>query len=168
MKYYTPEHHSLDIHPIPREKQPMYINEPWLIDKRWKYGLANRSADPDDQPDNIRVYIPFDINRKAIIERLRGIIVSMGAASEKNESEYASKVDKLISQIEIYDQIWYVRHIPKDGSKHSQEAKDLVREFCEVLLEIPDECAETFPFWTIQGLYEEFLPEEKLPDMYDR
>lgn len=26
------EHHSLDIDPIPSEKEPMYINEPWLID----------------------------------------------------------------------------------------------------------------------------------------
>lgn len=75
---------------------------------------------------------------------------------------------KLIDQIEIYDRIWFVRHIPKDGSKHSQEAKDFVREFCNVLLEIPDEGAETFPFLTIQGLYEEYLPEEELPDMYDR
>lgn len=25
------EHHDLDVYPIPREKTPMYINEPWLI-----------------------------------------------------------------------------------------------------------------------------------------
>lgn len=168
MKYYTPEPHSLEVSPVPGDKQPLYINEPWLVDKRWKYELSSRSADPDDQPDNIRVYIPLDINRQAIIERLRSIIVDMGAASEQNESEYVSRVDKLISQIEIYDQVWYVRQIPKDGSKHSREAKDLVREFCEVLLEIPDECAETFPYWTIQGLYKEYFPDEEIPEMYDR
>ena len=168
MEYYKPEHHSLDIWPIPRDKQPMYINEPWLIDRRWKYESSKRNAEPDDRPDNIRVYVPLDINRDAIIERLRCIIVNMGGASEKNEMEYEIRVDKLISQIEIYDQIWFVRHIPKDGSKHSQEAKDLIREFCDVLLEIPDECAETFPFWMIQGLYEEYFPGEELPDMYDR
>jgi hypothetical protein len=25
------EHHDLDIHPIPKEKTPLFINEPWLI-----------------------------------------------------------------------------------------------------------------------------------------
>lgn len=27
------EHHSLDPYPIPKDKKPLYINEPWLIDK---------------------------------------------------------------------------------------------------------------------------------------
>lgn len=27
------EHHALDLYPIPKEENPMYINEPWLIDK---------------------------------------------------------------------------------------------------------------------------------------
>lgn len=25
-------HHTLDVYPIPREEEPMFINEPWLID----------------------------------------------------------------------------------------------------------------------------------------
>ena len=29
---FKPEHHDLDIHPIPKEKAPLFINEPWLID----------------------------------------------------------------------------------------------------------------------------------------
>lgn len=64
----------------------------------------------------------------------------------------------LISQIEIYDQIWYVRHIPKDG-KHSMEAKKLVEEFIEKLKEIPDGGAECFPFEVIDRLREEYLGE---------
>ena len=27
------EHHSLDPYPEPKDKSPLYINEPWLIDK---------------------------------------------------------------------------------------------------------------------------------------
>lgn len=27
------EHHKLDPYPIPKEKTPLCINEPWLIDK---------------------------------------------------------------------------------------------------------------------------------------
>lgn len=26
------EHHDLDVWPIPKDKKPQYINEPWLID----------------------------------------------------------------------------------------------------------------------------------------
>lgn len=26
------EHHNIDIWPIPEDKKPCYINEPWLID----------------------------------------------------------------------------------------------------------------------------------------
>ena len=62
----------------------------------------------------------------------------------------------LISQIEIYDQIWSVRHVPEEG-EHSEEAKKLVREFIAKLEEIPDGCAECFPFETIDELREEYL-----------
>lgn len=27
------EHHDLDIDPIPKESRPLFINEPWLIDR---------------------------------------------------------------------------------------------------------------------------------------
>jgi hypothetical protein len=48
----------------------------------------------------------------------------------------------LISQVEIYDQLWYVRHL---------------KEFIVNLEEIPDGCAEIFPFELIDELKEEFL-----------
>ena len=28
-----PKHHNLDPYPVPRDIKPLYINEPWLIDK---------------------------------------------------------------------------------------------------------------------------------------
>ena len=62
----------------------------------------------------------------------------------------------LVSQIEIYDQIWYVRHMPENG-EHSQEAADLVREFIARLEEIPEGSAEIFPFELIDTLREEYL-----------
>ena len=67
-------------------------------------------------------------------------------------------VEMLISQIEIYDQIWYVRHIPQNG-EHSLEANELVEEFIAKLEEIPDGCAECFPFEVIDRLKEEYLGE---------
>lgn len=46
-------------------------------------------------------------------------------------------VDAIISQIEIYDRVWYVRHMPHEG-EHSREAISLVKEFVARLEEIPD------------------------------
>ena len=69
---------------------------------------------------------------------------------------FSVDVDALISQIEVYDQIWYVRHMPKEGD-HSQKAIDLVKDFIKRLEEIPDGCAECFPFDTIEQLKGEYL-----------
>ena len=149
--------HDLDVHPVPKEKQPMYINEPWLIDDTLLEYSINK--EPENQPDNIRIYIPMDLNKESILRRLRNIIAKYSAASEKNELDYAVEVGQIISQIEIYDQIWFVRNIPK-ASNHSEKAIELVKEFISMLEEIPDECAERFPFDTINELKEEFLREE--------
>ena len=150
-------HHNLDIYSIPKGKEPLFINEPELIDGSLSYFGYDKNL--DDSPDNVWVYVPLDISRDSILRRLNYIIARLGAASEYNESDYASDVSRLINQIEIYDQIWYVRNIPKSGS-HSLEAKDLVIEFISRLEEIPDECAELFPFQIIDELRKEYLEEE--------
>lgn len=149
------EHHTLDVYPIPKDKAPLYINEPWLID-RSLLEISNGSAEPEQEEDNIRVYIPLDINKNAILRRLDTMIIHYGEANEKNELDFSIDVDMLVSQIEIYDQIWYVRHMPENG-EHSREASDLVREFIARLEEIPDGCAEIFPFELIDTLREEYL-----------
>ena len=55
-----------------------------------------------------------------------------------------------------YDQVWYVRHMPEEG-RHSREAKELVEAFVAILENIPDGCAECFPFETIDELKREYL-----------
>lgn len=151
------EHHTLDVYPLPKEKAPLYINEPWLIDaSSAEYGIMSR--EPEAQPDNIRVYIPLDINKEAILRRLDWIISRYGEANEKNEINFSLDVFRLISQVEIYDQIWYVRHIPQEG-KHSREAKELVAELITRLENIPDGGAECFPFEMIDMLKNEFFTE---------
>lgn len=79
-------------------------------------------------------------------------------ANEGNETDFSQDVEMLISQIEIYGQIWYVRYIQKNG-EHSLEARELVEEFIAKLEEIPDGCAECFPFEIIDRLREEYLSE---------
>lgn len=148
-------HHNLDVYPIPREQTPMYINEPWLIDKTLLEYPMDREQ-PDKEEDNIRVYIPLDINRDSILRRLDALIASYGEANENNEISFCTDVSEIISQVEIYDQIWYVRKIPKEG-RHSQRGIDLVKEIFTRLEEIPDGCAECFPFETIEELKHEFL-----------
>ena len=63
------EHHNLDIHPIPKEKAALYINEPWLIDET----VEIMESQPDTALDNIRVYVPLDLNKEAILRRLRDV-----------------------------------------------------------------------------------------------
>ena len=57
---------------------PCYINEPWLIDRRFQFFEMEWSADPDAQADNIRIYIPLDLNKEAILERLDLVIMHYG------------------------------------------------------------------------------------------
>lgn len=152
------EHHRLDPYPLPKDKLPLYINEPKLIDKSLLDYPLHR--EPEEKEDNIRVYIPLDLNKEAILRRLDMIIARYGEANEENEFEFSIEVDAIISQIEIYDQVWFVRHMPSIGT-HSREAIVLVKEFVARLQEIPDGCAECFPFETIDELKREYLLEKE-------
>lgn len=152
--YYKIEHHDLDVHPRPREDAPLFINEPWLADAT--YREYSNSKEPENEPDNRRVYIPLDLNKNAILRRLDEVIRRYGEVSEKNELNFSIDVAQLLYQVEIYDQLWYVRHMPKNG-KHSLEAVELIKEFIARLEAIPDACAEVFPFELIDDLKKEFL-----------
>ena len=50
--------------------------------------------------------------------------------------------------------------MPKRG-KHSAEGISLAADFVKMLEEIPDNCAETFPFELIDKLKEEYLEIER-------
>lgn len=66
------EHHRLDPYPIPKDKTPLCINEPWLIDKSLLEYPPRR--EPDEKEDNVRIYVPMDLNRAAILRRLDSVI----------------------------------------------------------------------------------------------
>lgn len=152
-------HHILDVYPEPRDKAPRIINESWLIDKTIDV-VPDKRTPPEDEPDNIRIYVPLDLNRRAILRRLDDIIASYnGEATEKNEMDFRSDVARLFMQVEVYDQYWYVRHIPKDR-KHSAEATELVKEFIAQLEVIQEIDSEMFPCSMIKKLKEEFQLEE--------
>ena len=152
-------HHDLDPYPVPADRKPMFINEPWVIDEFCDQSMINdkdKAKMPDTESDNIRVYVPIDLNKKSILRRLHNIIAQFGEANESNEFHYSSEIQKLIYQIEIYDQIWFARHWI-DGKEHSVEAIELVKEFVAALEDIPDGCSECFPFDVIEYLKSEYL-----------
>lgn len=148
------KHHNIDPYPIPKDMSPRYINEPSLIDKSLlEYSDLDKV---DTEPDNVRIYIPMDLNKEAILRRLDYIIAQYEEASEANEYHFSIDVYQLVSQIEIYDRLWYVRNMPAHG-QHSKEAIELAKEFVARLEEIPDACAERFPFELIDELAAEYL-----------
>jgi hypothetical protein len=149
------EHHDLDVYPIPKEKAPLFINEPWLIDDSAS-GVLCGNKEPEHTKDNVRIYVPLDINEQAILRRLNWIIAKYGEVNEGNESDFAADVCRLISQVEIYDQVWFERRLPA-ADHHSREAVELVKKFILRLEQIPDGCAEEFPFELIDDLKAEFL-----------
>ena len=151
------EHHNLDINPIPKESKPIFINEPWLIDRSLQW-IQETDYDPTPLPDddNIRVYLPMDICKSAILRRLADVISHYGPATEANEMDFSFDVNTLISQIEIYDRVWFVRHCPKHD-RHSAEAIELVKEFVRKLENIQVLDAELFPYDTIDELKKEYL-----------
>ena len=99
-------HHTLDIHPSP--KDVLYINEFELVDivntydreKKYEKALSDKCKKdggvlPDD---NVRIYVPIDLNADYIINRLRDILASFGSPSENNESVLTVEVGKLVAQ----------------------------------------------------------------------
>jgi hypothetical protein len=147
--------HILDRYPVPADKPPIYVNEPWLIDLSLWEGYP-RVSEPEAESDNVRVYVPIDINREAILRKLFDVIWHYEKATEKNEFAFSADVEAIVFQIEIYDQAWQTVHKLKNG-EHSIEAISLVRDFVNALKEIPDGCAELFPFEMIDELEKEYL-----------
>ena len=151
-------HHKIDPRPIP-EKGSVYINEPWLIDTSREPQMQKdieKYRLPEDCEDNIRVFIPMDLNRNAILRRLDYVINKYGEASEENEFAFRQEVGQVISQLEIYDQIRYVRNMPSDGSRHNEDVVSLAGEIIGRLENIEDAGAEMFPFELIDELRAEF------------
>ena len=147
-------HHTLDVYPIPREKEPMFINEPWLIDKTLLESCEEE--DLDKEKDNIRVYVPLDLNHSAILRRLEAVIDRYGEANEENEMNFSIDVEGILSQVEIYDQVWYVREY-QETMRHSQRAVSLIKEIIVRLENIVAGGVECFPFETIEELRKEYL-----------
>ena len=154
-------HHTLDTKPVP--EKVLFINESDLADASIYYSGGEKSED-ESQADHVRVYVPLDLSADAILRRLRFLVCRYEEANERNEFDFSMDVGRLVSQIEIYDQVWFAREgrtraISDDSEieKHSSKAVELVRRFVAELEEIPDGCAELLPFELIDELRSEYL-----------
>lgn len=75
------QHHNLDPYPLPKEGHPLFVNEPWVIDNSIDQQFV-KSNEPETTSDNLRIYVPLDLNKSAIIRRLNEIIRRYGEANE--------------------------------------------------------------------------------------
>lgn len=159
--------HILDVNPIPKDQTPLFINEPWLIDESIyieSMEQAQNAKEPEREVDNRRIYIPLDLNKKAFLRRLEHIIDKYGDVTWRNESNITRDIDKIISQIEIYDKIWFVREgeypVNDQGliTGHSKHAKEVIAAIITRLEQI-DSC-EDFSYMMIDELKKEYFPGE--------
>ena len=81
------EHHSLDPYPIPKDKKPLYINEPWLIDKSLLEYPHHR--EPDEKADNPNTEISTQADEQAgETDTQRSLVFTPTPSSTKlNEGE---------------------------------------------------------------------------------
>ena len=179
------EHHNLDIKPIP--EQVLYINEPditgmfcgsgpeYMLNWERLYGAKpvgdNAAWYAEQSPDHVRVYVPLDLSKDCILAYFRAVLACFGRADERNEAAFSSSIEQVITRLEIYDQVWYVREgsrpwkddsiCPDDSthaSRHSQHAAEIARVIVDELLRVADDgcTAELFPYQTIDMLCREY------------
>ena len=176
-------HHNLDIKPTP--EKVLYINEPditgmfcgsgpeYLPDWEWLSAAETENAAwyAGQSSDHVRVYVPLDLSKDCILAYFTAVLSHFGSADERNEMGFSSSIEQVITRLEIYDQVWYVREMSKpwkddsacpDGSaqtsRHSRHATEIARVIVDELLQVAnDGCsAELFPYETIDMLCREY------------
>ena len=111
-------HHKLDIQPVP--ERVLYINEMDFLspdfygtDAEYEKALTGiRQSEGGILPDdNVRIYAPMDLNSDYIIQRLHMLEATLGNPDESNESWYLTGMQKVMVQLEVYDQVWAARDL---------------------------------------------------------
>ena len=94
-----------------------------------------------------------------VLNRLQQIYQIMESPDDTNELEFSYQVGKIISQLEIYDQVWVARDLGNavriEERFHSKNGIELAGKIVGVLLE-DEGCAERFPYDVVDELKKEF------------
>lgn len=109
-----------------------------------------------DENDMIRVYVPLDISPDLITWRLYEVYDLLGSSSENNEYLYRYEIDRLITQLEIYDRIMMEQGNPVNLiTGHTIKATEIAELMINKLLE-DDGTAELFPYNMVDIIKEKF------------
>lgn len=112
--------------------------------------------------DNVRIYVPLDLNDDSIIAQLEQLYEKLGSPTEDNELAYLSGVGRIIRELEIYDQVMTVRDLSNavqnepGGVYHSKKGIALAKRMVDIF-NADEGTAEMYPFIQIEQLTEEFL-----------
>ena len=126
----------------------VFVNDPLLLDG----SILGMDID-DEEPNNVRVYAPIDLNPSAILRRLGYLLYSFGEICEENEDTFTVEVMKLISQMEIYDEYWRKE---RKLETHCPETIRLARRMIEELDSFQYSKTELFPNEEIEYLSKEY------------
>lgn len=135
-------HHNLGIHPIP--EKTLYVNELDLLNSdnyetkaEYDQALTGKTVSQGGilPEDNVRIYIPMDLKAAVIMHQLNLLYLMLESPSEDNETWFSSGVRVLISQLEIYDQVWVARDAAhavqktEGGRFYSKQGIQLAQEY---------------------------------------
>lgn len=122
-------------------------------------------------PDHVRVYVPLDLSKDCILAYFRAVLACFGRADERNESNFSCSIEQVLTRLEIYDQVWFVREMSKPWKdddvrqnnheqmlRHSRHATEIARVIVDELLLVANTgcSAELFPYETIDMLCREY------------
>ncbi len=161
-------HHRLDVHPVP--EQTLYINElNFLEPDLYQTNTDCEKAITGDvvskggilPDDNVRIYIPLDLNADHIMQQVHALYSTFGSPDEENEFHFLTGMTKIVNQLEVYDQIWVARDVAhalqkeNGGVFHSLRGMELANKIV-TYLEEDEGAAECFPFEVIEELKKSF------------
>lgn len=141
--------HQLDKAPNPTPD--FDVNEPDLLDSN----IFCRNEEGTDTEESIWIYVPLELGTDNIMHRLRTIRRKYEFIDWRNEFFCSHEVDKVIIQLEIYDQIW-ARRESSLGKRngHSQRGIALAKSILSFLEDW--EITEDFPCMLIKELRNEY------------
>ena len=116
------------------------------------------------QPDTYTVYVPMIVNKEKIVCKLRELIARLGDCDWRNEMDYQVETDKLIRQIEVFDEL--VKQESGVDTAHAEETVALVKDFVAILMQMTDDDGETYPYEEILELSKEYRLEITEEDIY--
>ena len=168
-------HHDLEIKPIP--ENVLYVNDPFMgtiaepYEKINEHEMAKTGKTKEEggilPDDNVRIYVPLDLNRSQIMQELCLLYGMLGSPGYSNEVNLAILTEKVIQKLEIYDQVWVARDAEnavqmKNGIYHSKQGIALAQEIIDFMeedaefLEEDEAQADTSPYEIIDRLKDEW------------